>query len=145
MLPLDYNYYVDDILQISPPYHSENKELLKELVESPDIMKVYKAYKNKDKIIVKENGKKASGFDKLPVLEKLDSLLSPLRIAQINLQEDSMLNRSETSLPVFVSPDLFEKIDNLCSDYGNFGDFTPIYSPPIVGKRNSLLNRLANF
>ncbi|CAG9322394.1 unnamed protein product [Blepharisma stoltei] len=139
---IDYNFYVDDILSLSPPYHSDSSKLIKELTENKEIMRVYKAYKNKEKIIVKKARKcKTKPLPEIPVLEKLDSVLSTIIEEPIRSESEGAENKKDST--VYVSPILFHRIDSLCNDYAN-NEFTPISSPPLLLKRNSLLNRLSN-
>ncbi|OMJ82453.1 hypothetical protein SteCoe_16862 [Stentor coeruleus] len=97
---MDYNYYVDEILQITPNLLGE-KHPIEELTKDPEIMSLYAAYKNNNKIVTKD-----SDETHLPVLEKLDSVLSGLH------EPEKPVGGIHTA-----SSTILKKIESLCEAY----------------------------
>ena len=102
---MDYNYYVDEILQILPMAISE-KQPIEELTKDPEVIAVYAAFKNKAKIITKE-----SEDEYLPILNKLDSVLS-------GVHDLELVHGGNASL----SHTLLKKIDSNCDVILNQSD-----------------------
>ena len=99
---MDYNYYVDEILQITPNLIYE-KPAIDELTKDPEIMTVYSAYKHQSKII-SNNCEEAP----IPILKKLDSVLSGLH------EPVEIIPGTHV-----VSATTLSKIDSLCDAYLN--------------------------
>jgi hypothetical protein len=102
---MDYNYYVDEILQIAPNLMYE-KHPIEELTKDSEIMSLYAGYKNNTKIVTKD-----SDEAHLPVLEKLDSVLSGLH--EPGKAPNGVITASTTVL---------KKIESLCDAYLNSND-----------------------
>ena len=102
---MDYNYYVDEILQITPNLLYE-KHPIEELTKDPEIMSLYSAYKSQHKIVVKDHEDLP-----IPVLEKLDTVLSGFH------EPDSMPPGVHTA-----SANVLKKIETLCDAYFNHSD-----------------------
>jgi hypothetical protein len=97
---MDYNYYVDEILQITPNLFYE-RHPIEELTKDPDIMSLYSAYKNQSKILTNEDEEPP-----LPVLEKLDSVLN-------GLHDPKQIAPGVHT----TSASILKKIDSLCDSY----------------------------
>lgn len=136
---VDYNYYVDEILQISPPYHLESKNPLYELKNDPQIKRVYEAFKNNEKIIVKKDAthtlEELADPSTMPggevdnpttVLGKLDSILGPLKDwdepAPMGLSRNCSMMSTSSIGGIIASSMLMDRIDSLCTECMVTGD-----------------------
>ncbi|CAG9325463.1 unnamed protein product [Blepharisma stoltei] len=121
---IDYNFYVDEILSLSPPYSSVR-----------DTANTQSQVKNEETKVEKNRKCKES----LKKLGRSKEKNAGIKKKAIKNEKDGEKLRSAT----FESSDLLSRIDSLCFSYEN-SSFTPIFSPPAPNKANSLLNRLAS-
>lgn len=94
---MDYNYYVDEILQIIPSLMYE-KQPLEELTKDPEIMSLYVAYKSQSHIVLSDEENSP-----MPTLVKLDSVLS-------GVHEFEPVSPKDITIPSA----LMKKIDSIC-------------------------------
>ena len=97
---MDYNYYVDEILQITPNLMYE-KHPLEELTKDPEIMSVYAAFKAQGTVRMNTGEEIPT-----PLLEKLDSVLSGVHDV-----ETPMVGQHSASTNVV------KKIESLCDAF----------------------------
>ena len=96
---MDYNYYVDEILQIAPNLMYE-KHPLEELTKDPEIMSVYAVFKSRGTVLM-SSGEAVP----MPVLEKLESVLSGVHEVE------------PSQGPHTASTSVVKKIETLCDAY----------------------------
>lgn len=108
---VDYNYYVDEILQNSASYSVKSKDFFKKLTSDPEIMNIYSAYKNREPIMINEHNIDAD--IQAPTLAKLDSVMS-------QIENQGLVSSLETKKPVYpiiTNSMLLQRIDSICTEF----------------------------
>ncbi|CAG9331806.1 unnamed protein product [Blepharisma stoltei] len=108
---VDYNYYVDEILQNSASYTVKSKDSLQRLTNDQEIMDIYSAYIKREPIII--NNQQILDTEMLaPTLSKLDSVLSGIETEGLNNFESN----KASGVPIIASNMVLERIDSICTE-----------------------------